>query len=66
MKQLKRLFYIYSEASICALMLCGAIVELACWFVLPPSIDWLPAAAVVFFLAAAAHSALYIYRSETK
>jgi hypothetical protein len=66
MKKLDRIFYIYSEASVCVLMLAGAIIELACWAFLPAPINWLPAAAVVFFLAAAAQSALYIYRRETK
>jgi hypothetical protein len=66
MKRLDRIFYIYTEASICALMLGGALVEAICWALLPSPIDWLSAGAVVFFLAAAAHSALYIYRSETK
>ena len=66
MKKLDRIFYIYSEASVCVLMLAGAIIELACWAFLPAPINWLPAAASVFFLAAAAQSALYIYRRETK
>jgi hypothetical protein len=66
MKKLDRIFYIYSEASVCVLMLAGAIIELACWAFLPAPINWLPAAAVVFFLAAAAQSALYIYRRESK
>ena len=64
--KLNRIFYIYTEASVCALMLVAAIIELACWVYLPAPISWLPAAAVVFFSAAAVHSALYIYRSETK
>ena len=66
MKKLDRIFYIYSEASVCVLMLAGAIIELACWVYLPEPISWLPAAAVVFFAAAAVHSALYIYRRESK
>jgi hypothetical protein len=63
--KLDRIFYIYSEASVCVLMLSGAIVELACWAYLPEPISWLPAAAVLFFMAAAVNSVLYIYRAES-
>jgi len=66
MKKLERIFYIYTEASVCALMLAGALLQAICWPFLPSPIDWLSAGAIVFFLAAAAHSALHIYRSETK
>ena len=65
MKKLDRIFFIYSEASTGVLMAAGAIVELACWAYLPAPISWLPGAAVIFFSAAAASCALYIYRAET-
>ena len=65
MKKLDRIFFIYSEASTGVLMAAGAIVELACWAYLPAPISWLPGAAVIFFSAAAASCALYIYRAES-
>lgn len=64
--KLNRIFYIYSEASTGAMMAAGAIIELACWAYLPAPISWLAGAAVVFFTAAAASCALYIYRRESK
>ena len=64
-EKLNRIFYIYSEASVFVLMLAGAIVELACWAYLPAPISWLAGAAVVFFSAAAASCAGYIYRAES-
>ena len=64
--KLNRIFYIYSEASTGALMATGALVELACWAYLPAPISWLAGAAVIFFSAAAASCALYIYRRESK
>jgi len=65
MKKLDRIFYIYSEASTGVLMAAGAIVELACWAYLPAPISWLAGAAVIFFTAAAASCAAYIYRAES-
>ena len=47
------------------LMLAGAIIELACWAYLPAPISWLAGAAVIFFSAAAASCAAYIYRAES-
>ena len=64
-EKLDRIFYIYSEASVFVLMLAGAIVELACWAYLPAPISWLAGAAVIFFTAAAASCAAYIYRAES-
>ena len=64
--KLNRIFFIYSEATTGALMAAGAVIELACWAYLPAPISWLPGAAVVFFSAAAASCALYIYRRENK
>ena len=64
MKKLDRIFFIYSEASTGVLMAAGAIVELACWAYLPAPISWLAGAAVIFFSAAAASCAAYIYRAE--
>ena len=66
MKKLDRIFYIYSEATTGALMAAGAVIELACWAMLPSPISGLPGAAVFFFTAAAASCALYIYRRESK
>ena len=63
-EKLNRIFYIYSEASVFVLMLAGAIIELACWAYLPAPFSWLAGAAVVFFSAAAASCAAYIYRAE--
>jgi hypothetical protein len=63
--KLNRIFYIYSEATTGAMMAAGAVIELACWAMLPAPISWLPGAAVFFFTAAAASCALYIYRAES-
>ena len=62
--KLKRIFYIYSEATTGAMMAAGAVIEMACWAVLPAPISWLPGAAVFFFTAAAISCALYIYNRE--
>lgn len=64
MKKLNRIFFIYSEASTGVLMAAGALIELLCWAMLPAPISWLAGAAVIFFSAAAASCALYIYRAE--
>jgi len=64
MKQLKRIFYIYSEATAAALMAAGALIELMCWAYLPAPISWLAASATLFFMFAFAGFILHIYRAE--
>ena len=64
MKQLKRIFFIYSEASAAVLMAAGALIELMCWAFLPAPISWLAASAALFFMFAFAGFVLHIYRAE--
>ena len=63
MKSLKRLFYIYTEASMAVLMLIACLVELVCGLAVP-GLGLLAFPASAAFLAIAMGNVFYIYRSE--
>lgn len=62
---LRRIFYIYSEASVAALFVVGAIVELCCALGLPAPLSYFALGASALFALVVAHQVRYIVRSET-
>lgn len=65
MKQLNRIFYIYTEASIAVMMAIASLLELVCGLV-APEIQLLAFPASVAFLAIAVSLVLYIVRAEKR
>ncbi len=66
-KSLKRIFYIYTEASLSVLYGCFAIVEFACALAVDiPVVQSFALLSGLFMLAVAAINVSYIYRKETK
>lgn len=65
MKQLNRIFYIYSEASGAVFMAFSALVEFACGLAIGGDIQlWIANPAAGFFASVALLGVLHIIRSE--
>lgn len=63
--KLKRIFFIYTEATVACAMLFGSLVELICGLVVP-QISFLAFPTSVAFLLIAITQVIYIVKSETK
>jgi len=66
MQKLKRVFYIYNDASIAAMLLAGALVELACAAVLPAFLDRCALVFAAILAAMGANLAARIYRDDKR
>lgn len=68
MNKLNRIFYIYSQASMAALCIGGAALELLCFayftYIGAPALQWFTGAAVAGFALIAALNVRYIVKSE--
>jgi hypothetical protein len=64
---LKRIFYIYSEAAAAVFFAIMSLLELMCYFVMPPSLfAWIALSAAVGFALIAASMVNYIYQTEKR
>ena len=64
---IKRIFFIYSEASLAVFFAALSLLELACYFVMPPSLfDWVTMSAAIGFALVAASMVNYIYQTEKR
>ena len=61
---MKRIFYIYTEATVACLMGLGALVELACGFVVPDGLDTLVFSASGLFTLCALQQISVIIKAE--
>jgi hypothetical protein len=66
MKALKRIFYIYTNASVAVLMAICCLIELVCTFFVPEVIQYLTIPASVFFAVVSSSLALSVYRDAKK
>ena len=70
MTKLNRIFYIYSQASMAALCVGGAALELFCFayftYIDAPALQWFTGAAVAGFALIAALNVHYIIKSEAR
>lgn len=67
MSKLKRIFYIYTEASMAVVMLICALIEAICLIYTPEQgLSYLFLAAAIAFTAIAVHNVRYIVRHERK
>ncbi len=66
MKTLNRIFYIYSNASVAALMFIGALIEIVCSFFVPDLLLYVTIPAAVFFVFAGFSLSVSVYRDAKK
>lgn len=65
-KQISRLFYIYSEASVAVMLGFFSIIELACYFAVPEFFQPLALGGAVVLAFMTISLAVYIYNCEKK
>jgi hypothetical protein len=63
---MKRIFYIYTEATVACLMLTASLIEFICGFFIPDGLSTLAFIASGFFLIVAFQQVLIIVDSENK
>ena len=61
---MKRIFYIYTEATVASLMLSASLVEFICGFIIPEGLSILAFSASGVFLLAGLQQILTIVRAE--
>ena len=62
LSNIKRIFFIYSEASLAVFFIIMALLELICYFALPDALKLLPLLGTMIFVSIAAILILIIYR----
>lgn len=66
MKTLNRIFYIWSEASVCVLFAIGALMELVCFLALPSFWALIAGTAAICFALIALGQGRYVYREAKR
>ena len=61
---MKRIFYIYTEATIACMMLAASLIEFVCGFVIPEGLNILAFCASGFFLMVAVQQVSTIIKAE--
>lgn len=66
MKTLKKIFFIYTDASVALLMAAGFLIELVCSFFVPEIIQYLTIPAAAFFGIVSVSMAASVYKDAKK